>query len=101
MLLDFAAIKANCPLHDLLSFIGWRPLRSYNGQERGKCPLHASNRSRSYSFAVQGDRWYCHRCKVGGDVFELWGRIYHQAPYKAAVELCKTLGRPIFYQRGS
>jgi DNA primase len=56
-------------------------LRQEGRNMRGKCPLPGHDGD-SPSFYVydngQGvyDSWYCHRCCEGGDVFDLWGKLY-------------------------
>lgn len=97
--LDFNAIKRDCPLHDVLLHLGWRPIWSRGDQQRGPCLLHHSERPRSRSFAVSGDGWFCHKCKIGGDQIRLWAELHHLPPFEAAIAMATTVGRPIYYLR--
>lgn len=97
--LDIPAIKTEATLARLLDKIGWRPTSSVAGERRGPCPIHASNSPRSRSFAVKGEAWYCHKCKTGGDVIDLW-RALHPGPlYESIVSLVADLGTTLYCQR--
>jgi CHC2 zinc finger len=99
--LDYAAIKREIPLSDLLNYLGWSAIWSCQGQSRGGCPIHKSERALSRSFCVNGDGWYCHRCKRGGDQISLWMELHGGDAAQAAVAMCNALARPIYYKRRS
>lgn len=97
--IDFDAIKREISLSEVLDLIGWKPIWSQSGQHRGPCPLHASNNVRSRSMSVNGDGWYCHKCKTGGDQLRLWAMVKGIELVPATIDLCKALNRPVYYQR--
>ncbi len=97
--LDFDTIKREIPLSEVLDMLGWRPVWQRLPQQRGACLLHTSDRPRSRSFAVNGEGWYCHKCKKGGDVITLWMLLNGLEAAPAAISLCKALSRPIYYLR--
>lgn len=97
--LDFKAIKLEVPLQHVLDHIGWRAVSSKGGQRRGPCPIHRSASQRSRSFAVLDEFWFCHKCKIGGDQLFLWSLLKDLPLYDATINLCRTLGRPIFYMQ--
>jgi DNA primase len=56
---------------------------------RGRCPFHQSSGRASRSLAVSCSRrkFYCHNCKVHGDLIDLWAHVRCITPAEAAVEL--------------
>ena len=91
--LDYDRIKSEIKLREVLDHLGWRPIWSCGERRRGPCPIHGSTSERSRIFAVSGDRWFCHKCKVGGGWLELWMRIYKLSVYPATLNACAALGR--------
>ena len=98
-MLDFAAIKREVPMSDVLKLIGWQPISSIAGQHRGRCPFHHSNNVRSRSFAVFQDGWFCHKCKKGGDQLTLFAQHTGFPIHEATLALCFALGRTAYHKR--
>ena len=77
---NFAAVKGTVQCPDLaeLEVV----LRPSGSDLRGRCPLpqHGGDSPSFYCYseAKNGfyDRWYCHRCGVGGDVIDLYAAMY-------------------------
>ena len=76
--INFALICDEVPVNRLLSILG-KPLgkRERSGEYRGACPIHGSGSAKPRSFAVSPDgrKWYCHRCKIGGGVIDLFREL--------------------------
>ncbi len=89
---DFDAVKHLVPLDRVLELIGWRPHTHEGRERRGACPVHRSRSPKSRSFAVNGEKWYCHACKTGGDQIRLYALVMQLDPYAAALELCRRQG---------
>ncbi len=97
--LDLEAIKREIPLQSYLDRIGWKPVWSQSGQSRGPCPVHNSDSRRSRSFAVKDQGWYCHKCKIGGDVLALYVLQHNVSTYDAALALCQLFNVPVYHKR--
>lgn len=97
---DFAVVKAAVPLSEVLRLLGWSPTYKQGKRCRGWCPLHSSDPHGSRIFATNGDQWYCHKCKTGGDQLELYARVRGLTLYGAAIELCKRVCLPVPWLRG-
>ena len=95
--IDFAAIKREVTMPDVLRLIGWLPTWTRGDQQRGPCPIHGSTRIRSRSFCVNADGWYCHKCRNCGDQITLFAEVKRLSVYDAAREVCRLLGRPVYY----
>lgn len=89
--LDYRFIRLAVPIQNVLNMMGWRRRTLKCGTARGPCPFHSGPLDKSRSFAVNydTDRWYCHRCKDGGDVIDLYARWKGLGTYEAAVKLCE------------
>ncbi len=105
--IDYDRLKAEIPLARLLDHLGWtHRYVSEKGFRRGRCPLHggSSTRSRSFSADLATNSWYCHRCKVGGSVIDLWQRLHPGLElHAAAADLAHTLigAPPLLAPRGT
>lgn len=40
-------------------------------QLRGRCPIHEGENASAFVVFLDTQRWYCHRCRLGGDVLDL------------------------------
>jgi hypothetical protein len=89
---DFKAVRVMVPLLHVLSFLSWRPSWSRGKCMRGWCPIHSSEAHSSRIFAVEGDSWYCHKCRRGGDAIDLYASCKGLSLWRAAVELCELSG---------
>ncbi|MCI0464548.1 MAG: CHC2 zinc finger domain-containing protein [Gemmataceae bacterium] len=97
--IDFSALKREVRIDQVLHLLGWQFHRIKGPQARGPCPIHHSHSPKSTPFAVHygRQRWYCHICKDGGDVVDLWAKAHGLDLYAAAVDLCGALGVPVPY----
>jgi hypothetical protein len=65
---DFEKVKAAADLETVVRhFAPEANLKRIGHRWRGLCPLHGE---KTPSFFVEGDRFKCHGCKCGGDVFD-------------------------------
>ncbi len=96
---NFAAVRAAISVPRALGIIGWRAVSWGSDHHRGPCPIHGSA-SRSRSMSVCSRVWYCHKCKIGGDVLDLWARLTGVWDWPCvAVDLCRRAGVQVPYQR--
>lgn len=65
------------------------PLRRVGSSLRGPCPLCGGSR-RATKFCITGDKWLCHACGEGGDVFTLAMRV-ERCDFASAVERLASL----------
>ena len=86
--IDFDRLKHELPLAKVLHALGWRGWGGWGGNTRGPCPLHQSITAHSRAMWVCEDRWYCHRCKCGGDLLELWARLH---PSLSLIQIARNL----------
>jgi hypothetical protein len=88
--LDFAAIRAQVPLEQVLSHLKVLPLLKGSGpQRRGPCPVHdpAGRSRRSFSVNLEKNVFQCFHppCAAHGNVLDLWAAV-HQLPLREAAE---------------
>lgn len=97
--IDYATIKSEVQLMQALRLLGWEPSGWATAQLRGPCPVHHSAGARSRIFAVDliARSWYCHRCRLGGSVLDLWAAVHGLTLYDAAVHLCRAAQVPVPY----
>jgi len=91
--IDFAALRRQVRLGDVLELCGFVPASRRGAQLRGPCPLHGSRTPRSRSFAAHLERhcWQCFRCGAHGNALDLWAGLTHLPVYEAALDLCRRL----------
>ena len=93
--IDFAAVKQQITIHQVLNLIGWEATLIKQGERRGPCPL-CSSHSNSRVFQVKGDWWHCYgKCKRGGDQLELYASATSLPLYDATKALCFLFGVPL------
>jgi putative transposase len=95
--IDFAAIRREVTLAQVLALLEFTPTTTRGPQQRGPCPLHGSTRPGSRSFAANhADQcFHCFKCHAHGNALDLWAAAIHQDIYTAAVDLCNRLGRTV------
>ena len=64
---------------------------------RARCPVCARS-AQSQTVSVRGMEWYCHRCKVGGDVIRLAELVFDLDPWAAALKLCELVECAVPYR---
>ena len=97
--LDFDAIKRDIPMDDVLFLLDWHWVWARAPVKRGPCPVHKSSTVQSRSLVITDQVWYCHKCKRGGDVLELYAQVVGKPIYEATLELCARLGRHAYCLR--
>ena len=85
--IDFRLVKQRVAIVDALKQIGCTCTRVERSGTRGPCPLHRTSDTRSRIFCITGSTWYCHKCKVGGDVLRLWAILHGVDVWEAARQL--------------
>jgi DNA primase len=92
--LDFAALRRQIAIGQVLDLIGWEPVSKYGVQLRGPCPIHKSQnpKSRSLSVNLEKHAFRCFRCSAKGNALDLWTAVTGARLYDAALDLCRGLG---------
>ena len=95
--IDFAVLRAQVPITQVLDLIGYRPLVKTKTQWRGPCPIHGSTapRSRVFSVNIQRNIYQCFKCHSAGNALDLWVALTRQRLFQASLDLCKQLAIPI------
>lgn len=88
---DFARVKELISLEEYLSVLGWKACRNEPTACRGPCVVHGSTNPKSRCLAVNFSRrcWFCQKCKIGGDVIDLYAAINNVEVHQAAIQLCQ------------
>ena len=99
--IDFALVRQQAPLAQVLELIGFRATTRRGPALRGPCPLHGATSPRSRSFAAHLGRhcWHCFGCGAGGNALDLYAAATRQPLYAAALELCARLQLPVPWRR--
>lgn len=95
--LDFAAVRAAITIAQVLALLNFEARSSFNGQQRGACPLHGSpgtkgKKPRCFSVNTVSQTFHCFQCGRSGNALDLWAQATGQVVYEAAVDLCQRLG---------
>lgn len=92
--IDFALLRRQLSLTQVLDLIGFTPTTRNGRQWRGPCPVHKSSSPGSRSFAVHVDKncWHCFGCGAGGNALDLYLAVTQLPVYEGALELCVRLG---------
>ena len=91
--IDFAAVRSQVTMRQVLDLLGWGALKTSGSQLRGPCPVHRSRsrRSRSFSVNLQQNVYQCFVCGSAGGTLELWAAVQGVTVYAAALDLCEKL----------
>lgn len=90
--IDYPALKSLISVPRALKLLDWRPWKSCGDTGRGGCPIHKGQGGRFSTFTFTSVEWYCHKCKCGGSVLDLWMRVKGLPLYAAALDLCRAAG---------
>jgi DNA primase len=92
--IDYAAIRSQISMADVLRLIGFRPLESQGDELRGPCPIHGSTSPHSRSFAanVNKNTFRCFKCGAKGNQLDLWVAVSKLPLFEAARDLCEKAG---------
>jgi transposase len=92
--IDYAALRRQVTMDQVLSHLGWLDHLQGNSQRRGPCPIHGSATDHSRSFSVALDkqifRCFAAECAAHGNVLDLWAAVHHLPLYDAALHLAET-----------
>lgn len=93
-LIDFAAIKQQISIAQVLELISWEPTAQSSDQQRGPCPVHKSSSVgiRSFSVNTARDIYQCFSCGSQGNQLDLAAELFELPLYEAAREVCRRLG---------
>jgi hypothetical protein len=85
----------------VLDLVRFQPTNRRADQWYGNCPLHdsTSRRRRKFSVNLTIGRYYCHQCHSKGDQLDLWAAFTKLPLHKAAIDLCRALGRDVPWVR--
>jgi len=91
--IDFAAVRAQLRIADVLDLLGFKPRSIKGSQWRGACPLHGTTRgtSRCFSASTEKQLFHCFKCGRHGNALDLWAQAQKLTPYDAALDLCQRL----------
>lgn len=91
--LNFARLREQVSILQVLEQIGWTPQETRGATWRGPCPLHESPETTSRCFAVETEQhmYCCHRCGSGGNALDLWTASRGKPLLEAAWELIDSL----------
>jgi transposase len=95
--IDYAALRQQARMEQVLAALGWLDKMSGKGpQRRGPCPIHAKQDSKDRSFSVNLAkgvfRCFNKKCSARGNVLDLWMAVRGVTLYEAAGQLAKALG---------
>lgn len=93
--IDFAALREQIPIRDVLTLLGFQPTSRRGTRLRGPCPLRCSDDPTAFAVDMALDKFYCHRCHRGGNQLDLWCITHGLSIYPAAKDLCARLHLPI------
>jgi len=90
--LNFAELRQQVTITQVLEHLRWRPQATRGGQQRGWCPLHEEPNSTSRCFAVETEKnvYCCHRCGSEGNVLDLWIALSGKPILAAGWDLVET-----------
>lgn len=91
--LNFARLREQVSMLQVLEQIGWRPQETRGAQWRGPCPIHESLDATSRCCAVETEQhmYCCHRCGSQGNTLDLWTAFCERPLLEAAWDLVKVL----------
>jgi hypothetical protein len=92
--LDFAKLRQQVSILQVLEQISWHPVAMRGAQWRGTCPVHEKPGTKSRSFAVHTEKnaYCCYRCGTRGNALDLWTALQQKPLLEAAWDLVETWG---------
>lgn len=95
--IDFATLRAQLQIADVLQLLDFVPRSSRGPQQRGPCPVHGSTstRARCLSVDLADNCFQCFHCGAHGNALDLYARASKQSIYAAALDLCRRLSQPV------
>lgn len=91
--IDFAQLREQIRIADVLRLLEFRAVESSGDELRGPCPIHgsSSSTSRSFSANVRKQTFICFKCGASGNQLDLWVATSKLPLYEAACNLCERL----------
>jgi len=92
--INYAEIRAQISMADVLRLIGFRAVESSGDELRGPGPLHGSGSPQSRTFAanVEKNQFQCFKCGAKGNQLDLWVAHCKFPLFEAARDLCEKSG---------
>lgn len=90
--IDFAKLRRQISLPDVLRLLHFQPVRCTETQLRGHCPFGCSRSGRNFVAYLDSQRYYCHSCHRSGRALDLWAALQRLSDCDAARDLCLRLG---------
>lgn len=92
--LDYAAIRAQLSIREVLQLIDYEPTQRQGDQWRGPCPFCSDPSQPSsgcFSVNVSRNLFQCFRCQRRGNPLDLWTEASGLTLYAATLDLCQKL----------
>ncbi len=95
--IDYAALRAQLPMSQVLELLAFRPMRVRGPQLRGPCPLPdcPSGSAPHFSVNLQRHVYQCFACRSAGNQLDLWAAVHRLSLAAAAVHLCRVTQTPV------
>lgn len=95
--INFKLLRNRFPCTPLLQAGCWP--RTWGGEPaaRGPCPVCDLHHPNSRDLWLSPFRWYCHKCRKGGDAIDLYALLHNCNVHQAARALCELHGIPVPY----
>ena len=90
--IDFAVLKAEVNIVDVLAMLRIANLKKQGGQLRGCCPVHGGTSDREFVVTPAKQAYYCFGCKSGGDVIKLVAAVNKCSQQQAAFQIARHFG---------
>jgi hypothetical protein len=90
--IHYPTLKSLISVPRALELLQFRAYKRGGANGRGPCPVHKGSGGRFSTFTFTSVEWYCHKCKRGGSVIDLWMRVKGLSCYAAALDLCRAAG---------
>ena len=89
----FSEIKQNVSITNVLGHYGLSGKFKKNepGVFMGFCPIHRGIKKREFKVEPYKNRWYCIKCKEGGDIISLVSKIEQVSIREAGLLLMNAL----------
>lgn len=95
--IDLHEVVASVRLLDALALLRWPGRGLWGDNHRGPCPVRGCIHRYRQPFWCCNERWYCHKCKQGGDVLDLWAAVNGMSLFEAARDLCRAFALDVPY----
>jgi hypothetical protein len=91
--IDFKRFKESVAFADVFRLLRWKSSAVQAGRLRGPCPLcGGSEKSQRFSVDLDGKKWFCLKCKKGGNHLDLYLQAKDLSLYDGATDLAAALG---------